>query len=57
MGRVLSAPFAEFFEFQLALNFAEIFVAPVVESLAFGTLHPNEIVLRHKLKESLIFNP
>ena len=47
MGRMLSAPFAEFFEFQLALNFAEIFVAPVVESFALGTLHPDEIILWH----------
>jgi len=34
-----ATPLAEFFEFQLALNSADVFVAPVVESLALGALH------------------
>ena len=47
MRCMFPAPLAEFFEFQFAFNLADIFVAPIIEALAFRTLEADEIILWH----------
>ena len=42
-----AAPATEFFEFQFAFHFADVFMAPVVKAFAFRTLESDEVVLRH----------
>jgi len=47
VGSVGFAPLAEFAVGKFALNFLDVFAAPVVEPLAFGTLKSDEIDLWH----------
>jgi len=55
MNRLLSAPFAEFFDFDFAFHFFAIFARPVVNALANGTMQFYEVVLRHSIYYSMIF--
>jgi len=41
------APLAMLFELYLALNFALVLATPIIDTLAFGALEFDEIVLTH----------
>lgn len=47
MGGVRFAPFAELVVGKFALDFLDVFAAPVIEPLAFGALKSDEVYLRH----------
>ena len=48
MYGVLAAPFAEFFEFDFALNLFLIFAAPIADSFTALTLELYEVILGHR---------
>ena len=54
MRGVRFAPFTEFAVGKFALNFLDIFAAPVVEALAFGALKSDEVYLWHKFWINLL---
>ena len=51
MRRGLAAPFAEFFQRDFPLHFADVFSRPIVIAFAYGTLETDEVWLGHNKRK------
>ncbi len=49
MNNVFPAPFAKLFQFELALDFFDVFVRPIIVTLTCGALKSYEVWLWHDI--------